>query len=74
MSLLRLPLGCLTWSILRLAILAAGLLAAYLLVARPLLDDADRAIRPATHRIERVDRCLAHAHGDTHRLYRCTVR
>jgi len=59
---------------LRLSILAAGLLVAYLLVVRPLFDDAGKAVRPATHRLERLGRCLAHAHGDSHRVYRCTAR
>jgi hypothetical protein len=73
-TLLRLPLGCLTWTILRLAILAAALVAGYLLVVRPLLEDAGKAVRPATQRIDRIDRCLANAHGNPHRVYRCTAK
>ena len=73
-TLLRLPLGCLTWSILRLTILAAVLVLAYLLVARPLLDKADEAGRGATHRLDRVSRCLEQADGNAHRLLRCSSK
>ena len=45
MALLRTPLGCLTATIVRLALIAAIALAGYLLVAKPLLDKADKAIR-----------------------------
>jgi hypothetical protein len=44
-ALLRTPLGCLTATILRLALIAAIGLAGYLLVAKPLLDKADNAIK-----------------------------
>lgn len=74
MTLLRLPLGCLTWTILRLAIVAAALIGGYLLVVKPLFEEADKAARPATHRLERVERCAEHAHGDAHRLLHCSAR
>ncbi len=45
MALLRTPLGCLTATIVRLALIAAIALAAYLLVVKPLLDKADSAIK-----------------------------
>jgi hypothetical protein len=59
---------------LRLAIVAAVLIGGYLLVAKPLLDDANKAIRPATHRIDRVRRCVEHAHGDAHRVFHCSAK
>jgi hypothetical protein len=73
-TLLRLPLGCLTWTILRLAIIAAVLVGGYLLAVRPLIDKADTVVGPATRRIDRLDRCIAHAHGNAHRLYRCSAK
>jgi hypothetical protein len=73
-TLLRLPLGCLTWTILRLTIAAAVLIAAYLVAVRPLLEGADRAAAPVTHRIERINRCIERAHGDTHRIIRCSAK
>ena len=45
MALLRTPLGCLTATIVRLALIAAIAIAAYLLVVKPLLDKADDAIK-----------------------------
>jgi hypothetical protein len=69
-TLLRLPLGCLTWSILRLTILAAVLVTAYLLVVRPLIDRGEKA----TNRVDRVGRCLEHAHGNAHKLLRCGAK
>jgi hypothetical protein len=44
-ALLRTPLGCLTATIVRLALIAAIALAGYLLVVKPLLDKADNAIK-----------------------------
>ncbi len=49
MALLRIPLGCLASIVVRLALIAAILLAGYLLVAKPLLSKADHAIRSTTH-------------------------
>ncbi len=45
MALLRTPFGCLTATIVRLALIAAIAVAGYLLVAKPLLDKADNAIK-----------------------------
>jgi hypothetical protein len=59
---------------LRLAILAALLIGAYLLVARPLLDKGEKAVSPVTRRVDRLGRCAERAHGDAHRLYRCAVK
>jgi hypothetical protein len=73
-TLLRLPLGCLTWSILRLTILAAVLVGGYFLVAKPLIDRADKAGHGATHRVDRVKRCLEHSDGNAHRLLRCSAK
>jgi hypothetical protein len=73
-TLLRLPLGCLTWSILRLTILAAVLVTAYLLAVKPLIDDADKAVRPATHRLDRISRCVERADGNAHKIFRCSAK
>jgi hypothetical protein len=73
-TLLRLPLGCLTWTILRLTILAAVLVTGYLLVAKPLFDKADKAVRPATHRLDRLGRCIEHADGNAHKVFRCSAK
>ena len=70
MTLLRLPLGCLTWSILRLTILAAVLVAAYLLVAKPLIDKGEKA----TNRVDRVGRCVERAQGNAHKIFRCSAK
>jgi hypothetical protein len=59
---------------LRLAILAALLIGAYLLVAKPLFDQADRAVSPVTRRVDRLGHCAERAHGDAHRLYRCVAK
>jgi hypothetical protein len=59
---------------LRLAIVVAVLIGGYLLVAKPLFEEADKAVRPATHRLDRVKRCAEHAHGDAHRLLRCSAK
>jgi len=69
-TLLRLPLGCLTWTILRLTVAAAVLVAAYLLVVKPLLDKGD----DAHHRLDRVSRCVEHANGNAHRILRCSAK
>ncbi len=73
-TLLRLPLGCLTWSILRLTILAAVLVTAYLVVAKPLIDQADKAVRPAADRVDKLSRCIENANGNAHRVFRCTAK
>jgi hypothetical protein len=44
-ALLRTPLGCLTATIVRLAMIAAVAIAGYLLIAKPLIDRADTAIK-----------------------------
>jgi hypothetical protein len=69
-TLLRLPLGCLTWSILRLTILAAVLVTAYLLVVKPLIDKGEKA----TNRVDRVGRCVEHAQGNPHKILRCSAK
>jgi hypothetical protein len=73
-TLLRIPLGCLSWTILRLTILAVALIAGWLLVAKPLIEEGGDAVRPATHRLNRLSHCVEKADGNAHRIFRCSAK
>ncbi len=74
MFLLRSVFRGLTSSILRLAILGAVLLVAYLLVAKPLFDSADRAIKSTESHPRKAIRCIGRSHGNLARIERCARR
>jgi cell division protein ZapA (FtsZ GTPase activity inhibitor) len=77
MALLLAPLRWLTSSIIRLAILAAILLAAYLLLLKPAIDSGEKSVRHSIHSLEkkaspaRLERCVKHADGDVEKMKRC---
>jgi hypothetical protein len=72
--LLRALFRSLTSSILRLAILAGLLVAAYLLVAKPLLHSASDTVKATESRPRKVIRCMGHSNGDVKRIERCARR
>ena len=78
MALLLAPLRWLTSSIIRLAILAAILVAAYLLLLKPAIDSGEKTVRHSLHSLEkkaspkRLEHCLKHAGGDVDKMKRCT--
>ena|GEM_PF-3449687 len=72
MFLLRTLFRGLTSGILRLVVLAGVLVLAYLLVAKPLLDSANDAVKATEARPKRVIRCIGRAGGDVQRIQRCT--
>jgi cell division protein ZapA (FtsZ GTPase activity inhibitor) len=77
MALLLAPLRWLTSSIIRLAILAAILLAAYLLLLKPAIDSGENKVRQTLHSLERkasparLKHCISHADGDVDKMKRC---
>jgi hypothetical protein len=77
MALLLAPLRWLTSSIIRLAVLAAVLLAVYLLLLKPAIDSGERKVRGALHSLEhkanpkRLEHCIKHADGDLAKTKRC---
>jgi cell division protein ZapA (FtsZ GTPase activity inhibitor) len=77
MALLLAPLRWLTSSIIRLAILAAILIAAYLLLLKPAIDSGEKTVRHSLHSLEKkaspkhLERCLKRADGDVDKMKRC---
>lgn len=77
MALLLAPLRWLTSSIIRLAILAAILVVAYLLLLKPAIQGGEQRVRHTLHSLEktaspkRLGHCLGHAEGDVGRMKRC---
>jgi hypothetical protein len=77
MALLLAPLRWLTSSIIRLAIFAAILLAAYLLLLKPAIDSGEKSVRHTLHSLERkaspkrLERCIKRADGDVEKMKRC---
>jgi hypothetical protein len=77
MALLLAPLRWLTSSIIRLAILAAILVAAYLLLVKPAIESGEKKVRHTLHSLERraspkhVQRCIQRADGDVDKMKRC---
>ncbi|HEY2052310.1 MAG TPA: hypothetical protein VGH14_00055 [Solirubrobacterales bacterium] len=78
MALLLAPLRWLTSSIIRLAILAAILVAAYLLLLKPAIDSGEKKVEHTLHSLEkqaspkRLEHCIEHAGGDVDKMKRCT--
>jgi hypothetical protein len=77
MALLLAPLRWLTSSIIRLAILAAVLVAVYFLLLRPAIDSGEKTVRHSLHSLEkkaspkRLERCVERADGDVEKIKRC---
>jgi cell division protein ZapA (FtsZ GTPase activity inhibitor) len=77
MALLLAPLRWLTSSILRLAILAAILVAAYFFLLKPAIDSGEKTVGHSLRSLERkaspkrLERCLTHAEGDLEKVKRC---
>ncbi len=77
MALLLWPLRWLTSSIIRLAIFAAILLAAYLLLLKPAIEGGENSVRHGLHSLEkkaspkRLEHCVRHADGDVEKMKRC---
>ena len=77
MALLLAPLRWLTSSIIRLAIFAAILVAAYFLLLKPAIDSGEKKVRHTLHSLERkaspkhLEHCISHADGDVEKMKRC---
>lgn len=77
MALLLAPLRWLTSSIIRLAVLAGILVAAYLLLLKPAIDSGEKTVRHSLHSLERkaspkrLERCVERADGDVTKIKRC---
>jgi hypothetical protein len=80
MALLLAPLRWLTSSILRLAIVAGILVAAYFLLLKPAIDSGENSVKHSLHSIEQkanpkhLEHCLSHASGDVEKMKRCATR
>ena len=80
MALLLAPLRWLTSSIIRLAVFAAILVAAYLLLLKPAIDSGEEKVHHTLHSLEkkaspkRLKRCIDRAKGDVEKLKRCARR
>ena len=78
MALLLAPLRWLTSSIIRLAVLAAILVAAYLLLLKPAIDSGEKSVRHSLNSLEkkaspkRLEHCVKEAGGDIDKMKRCT--
>ena len=78
MALLLAPLRWLTSSILRLAILAAILVAAYFILLKSAIDGGENTVRHSLHSLEKkaspkhLERCIERAGGDIEKIKRCT--
>jgi hypothetical protein len=77
MALLLAPLRWLTSSIIRLAIFAAILAAAYFLLLKPAIDSGETKVRNGLHSLERkaspkhLEHCIQRADGDVGKMKRC---
>jgi hypothetical protein len=80
MALLLTPFRWMISSIIRLAIVAALLLAAYLLLLKPAIESGEKTIDHSVHSLEkaasptRLKHCLVHADGDVKKIKRCATR
>ena len=80
MALLLAPLRWLTSSIIRLAILAGILVAAYFLLLKPAIDSGEKKVSHDLHSLERkaspkrLAHCLEHADGDVDKMKRCATK
>jgi cell division protein ZapA (FtsZ GTPase activity inhibitor) len=77
MALLLAPLRWLTSSIIRLAILAAILVATYLLLLKPAINSGEKSVRHSLHSLEKkaspkhLEHCIKKADGDVDKMKRC---
>lgn len=71
MALLRILLGSLTSTVLRLALTLGALLLVYLLLIKPALDSAGETVH---RKGEKLMHCVEHANGSARRLQRCARR
>ena len=77
MALLLAPLRWLTSSIIRLAVLAAILVGAYLLLLKPAIDSGEKTVRHTLHSLEKraspkhLEHCIGNADGDVDKMKRC---
>lgn len=77
MALLLAPLRWLTSSIIRLAVLVAILVGAYLLLLKPAIDSGEKTVRHTLHSLEKraspkhLEHCIRHAGGDVDKMKRC---
>ena len=80
MALLLAPLRWLTSSIIRLAILAGVLVAAYFLLLKPAIHSGEKTVNHSLHSLEhaasptRIKHCLKHSEGDLEKMKRCTTK
>ena len=80
MALLLAPLRWLTSSIIRLAILAGILVAAYFLLLKPAIHSGEKTVNHSLHSLERaaspkrLEHCLKHAGGDIEKMKRCATK
>ena len=80
MALLLAPLRWLTSSIIRLAILAGILVAAYFLLLKPAIHSGEKTVDHSIHRLERaasparLKHCLSRADGNLEKMKRCATK
>jgi hypothetical protein len=80
MALLLAPLRWLTSSIIRLAILAGVLVAAYFLLLKPAIHSGEKTVNHSLHSLERaasptrLEHCLSHADGNVEKMKRCATK
>ncbi len=77
MALLLAPLRWLISSIIRLAIFAAILVAAYFVLLKPAIESGENKVGDTLHSLEkkaspaRLEHCIRHADGDVEKMKRC---
>ncbi len=80
MALLLAPLRWLTSSIIRLAVLAGILVAAYFLLLRPAIRSGEKTVDHSLHSIEhaaspqRLEHCLKRSEGSVEKMKRCATK
>ena len=80
MALLLAPLRWLLSSIIRAAVLAAIVVAAYFLLLKPAIDSGEKSVDHSLHRLERaasptrIKHCLKHSEGNLEKMKRCTTK
>ena len=80
MALLLAPLRWLTSSIIRLAVLAGILVAAYFLLLKPAIQGGEKTVNRSIHSLERaaspkrLEHCINRADGDLTKMRRCATK
>lgn len=80
MALLLAPLRWLTSSIIRLAVLAGILVAAYFLLLKPAIHSGEKTVRDSVHSLEkaaspqRLKRCVERSDGNVEKMKRCATK